>query len=110
MKSSVQDLVYAFIDVLYTRTLAEDQNEDTREDAYSKNFRCHSSSHFQRHCDFTDCHPFLSVNTFDHDSAAALAIVFEVSIPETTYRFPCCRSVFPMTLILLRPSAPILVQ
>ena len=30
------------------------------------------------------------LSTFDHDSAAALAVVFETSIPEATYRFPCC--------------------
>ena len=41
---------------------------------------------------------FLSVYTFDHDSAAALAIVSETSISEATYRFPGCGDVFPVDI------------
>ena len=51
---------------------------------------------FHRNCDLTDCHPCLSVYTFDHDSAAAPAIVFVTSIPEASYRLPRCVRVFPV--------------
>ena len=94
-QSALQDRVYALIIVLYTQTLAEDQIADTPEHAYTKNFRRHGGSHFQRNCDLTDSHPFLSVYPFDHDSADAFAIVFETSIPDVTYRLPCCGDVFP---------------
>ena len=77
----MHDLVDSLIDVLYTQTFAEDQIEDIREHAYPKNFRCHGSTH-------SDCHPLSSVHPFDHDSAVALAVVFEASVPEATYRFP----------------------
>ena len=57
-QSAVQDSIDSLIDVLFTQILPEDQIKDTREHAYSNNFSCHSRTHFQRHCDFTDCHPF----------------------------------------------------
>ena len=56
-------------------------------------------NHFQWNCLF-DCHPFLSVHNFDHNSAAALATVFEASIPEASYRFLCCGYVFSMDMNL----------
>ena len=93
-QSTGKDPVYSLVDVLYTQTFAKDQIEDTREHAHLNNFRRHSRTHFQWNCDPTDCHPFFSVYTFDHDSAAAPAVVFKGSVPETTYRFPCDWGVF----------------
>ena len=86
----MQDPIDSLIDVLYTQTLVEDQIKDTCEHAYPKTFHCHGRAHFQRHCDFSDCHPFFSVYSFDYYSTSATAIVFEASIPETTYRLPHC--------------------
>ena len=57
-QSTEKDSVYSLIDVLYTQISTEDQIEDTREHAYSKNFRRHCGTHFQWNCDFTDCHPY----------------------------------------------------
>ena len=58
-QSTGQDPVKKLIDILYTQTFATDQIEKTREYAYTKNFRRHGSTHFQRNCDLTGCHPFL---------------------------------------------------
>ena len=72
----MQDSIDSLFDVLYTQTLAQDQIEDTCEHAHSKNCSCHDRTRFQRNCNFTNCHPIFSVDPFDHDSAAALTIVF----------------------------------
>ena len=42
---------------------------------------------FQRDCNFTDCHPFSPVDSFDQKATSASAI--EASIPEASYRLPC---------------------
>ena len=49
------------------------------EHAHPNNFRRHCGTDFQWNCDLTDCHPFSSGYPFDHDSAAAPAIVLEAS-------------------------------
>ena len=82
------------------RLLQNIKIEDTREHAYTKNFRYHGGTLFQWNCDFTDWHPFF-VYSLGHDSEAAPAIVFEASIPETTYRFPCSWGVFPIDINFL---------
>ena len=69
-----------------------------------RNFLCHGSSHFQRNCDLTDCHPFLSVYPFDHDSSAALTIIFQASQKPRIAFHACCRSVFPLDIDFLRPG------
>ena len=106
-ESAMKGPVYSLIDVPYTQTFPEDQIEDTREHAHPNNFRRHSSTHFKMNFDLADCHPFLSVFSFDHDSAAALAIVFEASIPDASYRFPCCGYVFPRENNFLLPYFPV---
>ena len=82
----MQDSIDSLIDVLYTPTLAQDQIEDTCEHAHSKNFSCHDRTRFQRNCNFTDCHPIFSVDSFDHDSAAALFIETPSQKPKTMVR------------------------
>ena len=95
----MQGPVDALIHVLYTQTFAEDQIEDAREHAYSKNFRRHGGTHFQKNGDLTDCHPCSSFYPFDHNSAAALAVVFEAPVPEATRRFPRRGTIFSVGII-----------
>ena len=81
--------VSSMIDVLDTHAFAKNQVEDTRQHARN-NFSCHGRTHFQRQCNFTDRHPCFSVDPFDHNAASASAVVFEASVPDASYRFPCC--------------------
>ena len=52
MLIDVQDSVDTLIDVLNTRAFAEDQIEDTREHAHTRNLGCHSRTHFQKKSNF----------------------------------------------------------
>ena len=81
-QSAVQDPFHALINVLYNQTLAEDQIEDTREHAYTKNFRRHGGSLGRTAILLIVTH-FCMSTPFDHDSAAALAIVFELPSQKT---------------------------
>ena len=45
-RSTVLDSIDPSIDVLHTRTLAEDELEDTCEHASSNNFNCHNFDHY----------------------------------------------------------------
>ena len=82
--------VSSMIDVLDTHAFTKNQFEDTPWHAHTNNFSCHGRTHFQRQCNFTDCHPCSSVNSFDHNAASASAVVFEASVTDASYRFPCC--------------------
>ena len=102
-QSDVQDSIDSLIDVLNTQALAEDQIEDTCEHEHTSHFRRHCRTHFQKHCKLTDCHSFFSVDPFYHNTTSACDIVFEASIPESSYRFPCCGIIFSVD-INLSPS------
>ena len=94
--SVVEYSVDAQIDVLDTQPFTGNQIDDTCEHVHACNLGCHSRTHFQRDCNFTDCH--------DHHTTSTFALVFEASIPITFHRLPRLRILtsvkdyFPLSL------------
>ena len=83
--SVVQDSVDSLIDGVNTQAFAEDQIEDTGQHAHTSNFCCHG-----RAPTFRGVEIFYWFDPFDHNITFVPAIAFKASIPEASYRLPCC--------------------
>ena len=90
-----------------TQTFAEDQIEGTREHAYTKNFRRHGGSHFQRNCDLTDCHPFFVCLPLSLITIPLLPSSLKLPSQKPRIAFHVAGASFPCTAIFLRPWAPL---
>ena len=96
--------VSSMIIVLDTHAFAKNQVEDTRWHAHTNIFSCHGRTHFQRQCNFTDCHPFFSVNpliTMPHQ-LLPLSLMLPSQTPRIAFHV-VASSRLSMT-IFLRPS------
>ena len=72
------DLANATVDTFQIEFLSKSQIENSRQHACSCNLRSHGRARFQRHCNFVDCDPIVTVNCFDHNATPTLAIFFSL--------------------------------